>query len=33
VIRQRPPAFAAAYGGSIPIGGVFAGQLDNGGER
>jgi len=32
VIAQDPAVCAATYGSSIPIGGVFDGQLDNGGE-
>jgi hypothetical protein len=32
VVVNDPTAFAATYGGSIPIAGVFEGALDNGGE-
>ncbi|HMJ64130.1 MAG TPA: lamin tail domain-containing protein, partial [Candidatus Binatia bacterium] len=32
VVANDPWAFAAAYGGSIPLAGVFDGSLDNGGE-
>jgi hypothetical protein len=32
VVVNNPFAFAATYGSSIPIAGVFGGQLDNGGE-
>jgi len=32
VIAKDPAVFAAAYGSSIPLAGVFDGQLDNGGE-
>lgn len=32
VLAKNPTAFASAYGGGVPIFGVFSGQLDDGGE-